>query len=244
MSKKIIITSGKGGVGKSTASAAIGTILNNMGKKTLLVDCDAALSSLDIMLTQSERAVFSWVDAAKGSCELQQAILKSDTAPHLLPAPRKRTDEMNDIDFRELFTEVENDYDYIIFDSPAGLGSGFKRAARAADFGVCIATADEICVKDAAAVHNALIANGVKKNRLLINKYSIPMAKKGKLLTVDEIIDTTFIQLIGIVPLDKSLPYSGLTEFFKKKNKAYRAFERIAKRFDGQNVELLIKLIK
>ncbi len=133
------------------------------------------------------------------------------------------------------------DFDVIITDAPAGLGTGVLRAAAAADYGIIVATGDEISVKGAAAVDEKLRAAGVSDTRIIINRYDLKAAKKGKLMTVNKVIDDSLVRLIGIIPEDEILLYRNSK---KKKNLSAGAFDRIAQRITGKNVELKLSLLK
>lgn len=242
--RKIVVASGKGGVGKSTLSAQLGKFFAQRGIKTLLVDCDAGLSSLDVMLNCSDRNVFSWYDVYTQKCEYSDAQIEISENLYLLPSPKTATDDPDHDIVNSVLAHADEDFEIILIDAPAGLNEGLSRAAAAAQFALVVATADEISVKAAAAVENALTQAGIKQTRLLINRYDIKAAKKGKLLTVDEIINKTFVQLLGIVPEDKNIMYSTVTGEIKQKNKFSKAINRIALRILGENVELSLSLLK
>ena len=244
MALKIITASGKGGVGKSTICTGLALQLAKEGKKTLLIDCDAGLSSLDVMLDAAKEVNFTWYDIIRESCDIPDAILETDENLWLLPSPRAMLTEDLFDEFKEMIHSLEELYDIIIFDAPAGLGRGLLRAAKAADNALIVATADEISVKDAGKVNELLISEGITQSRLIINRYNLKAAKKGRLLTVDEIIDKTLVQLIGIIPEDKNIPYQTVSEKRLKTKKSTEAFSRIAKRILGENVELTLSLLK
>ncbi len=244
MAIRIVTASGKGGVGKSTVCRGIGLCLASSGFRTLLVDCDAGLSSLDIMLSKTESVNFTWEDIILERCERDDALISITDKLSLLPSPRKTvTDPLNEA-FAEMICNFDEQFDYIILDAPAGIGNGLKRAASAAQKGLIIATGDEISVKGAATVSRTLTENGIAENRLIINRYDIKAAKKGNLLNIDDIIDKTVVQLIGIIPEDKNLQYSSVSEKPLKTKKSDNAFERIAGRIVGSNVELRLSQLK
>lgn len=244
MAVKIVTVSGKGGVGKSTVCKNLGLFFSEKQKKTLLIDCDAGLSSLDIMLSCSERVNFSWADVTDGTCNLQDAVLKINENLFLLPSPRKPLTEEYESSVKDITTALDESFDIIIIDAPAGVGRGFRRAAMGASKALVVATADEVSVKGAATVAGLLKDIGIKENRLLINRYDVKSAKKGKLLTVDEIIDKTLVQLIGIIPEDKNIMYSTVSEKKLKTKKSDSAFTRIGRRISGENIELKISQLK
>ncbi len=244
MSRTIVIASGKGGVGKSTLSAQLGMNFSIQGKKTLLIDCDAGLSSLDVMLGCAQNCVFSWYDIFVGQCNFTDALVQINENLFLLPSPKKTVENENENIIKDILETNETDFDIIIIDAPAGLNEGLSRAAAAAEFSIVVATADEVSVKGAAAVDSTLKDMGIKQSRLLINRYDIKAAKKGKLLTIDDIINKTYVQLLGIVPEDKNIMYSTVTGQINKKSKFSKAISRISQRISGKNIELSLSLLK
>lgn len=244
MAIRIVTASGKGGVGKSTVCKNLGIQFSKAGKKVLLADGDAGLSSLDIMLGCSESISLSWYDAALGRCTANEAIYEYSPLIHLLPSPRIPLTEDYQDTLNQIIDQVEELYDVIIIDAPAGLGRGLRRAAGAADRGIVVATADEVSVKGAAAVDNVLRENGITETRLLINRYDLKAAKKGRLLTVDEIIDKTFVQLIGIIPEEENIIYSTVSSKKLKTKRSDSAFNRVSRRILGENAELSLSQLK
>lgn len=244
MAKTIVIASGKGGVGKSTASSALGRAFAAAGKKTLLVDCDPGLSSLDVMLGVREKVLFSWYDAYLGNCTAQEALTEAGEGLSLLAAPGLPLYEEASDAIVQVTEELAGQYDIIIRDAPAGLGAGLMRAAASAQTALIVATADEVSVKGAAAVAELIRKAGTENVRLLINRYDVRAARRGKLLSVDELIDKSCVRLIGIVPEDKDITYSTVTNAQRKNSKSAKAFARIAERMDGKNIDLSLSLLK
>lgn len=244
MSQTIVIASGKGGVGKSTASAALGRAFAAAGKKTLLIDCDAGLSSLDVMLGVRDKVLFSWYDAYLGNCTAAEALIEAGEGLFLIAAPGLPLYEEAADAIIKTTENLTEEFDVIIRDAPAGLGAGLVRAASGAEMAVIVATADEVSVKGAAAVADIIRKNGVGNIRLLINRYDIKAAAKGKLLSVDELIDKSMVRLLGIIPEDKDIVYSTVTNIRKPNAKSAKAFIRTAQRLDGKNVDLILSLLK
>lgn len=243
MSKTIVIASGKGGVGKSTTAAALGKILGERGHKTLIVDCDPALNSQSLLLRKTD-ALFSWLDVSKERCRLSEAICEVSENLYFLPAPSVLPDTDDEEIIKNALGDATADYAFVLFDAPAGLGTGLKRAAKGAACAVAIATADDVSVRGAEKVQDVLQDMGITENRLLINRYSVKMAKKGKLLTVDEVMDKTYLRLLGIVPEDKEITYAAVTGQRRNHSNAQRAFLRIADRIEGKNTGLTLSLLK
>ena len=244
MTRSILIASGKGGVGKSTVACRLGRLLAAQGQKVLLVDCDAGLSSLDIMLGVSDRVAFHWYDAFLGRCEAGEAVVRTENGPDLLPAPTVPITEEAEDAVKNAVEQLADDYDVVFIDAPAGLSTGLIRAARAAKKALVVATADGISVKGAAALEKAVKQCGVEQSRLLINRYDVRAARKGKLLTVDEIIDKTCVQLLGIIPEDPEITYSSVTNTLNPKSRSAKAFGRIAERIEGHNVPLKLNQLR
>jgi septum site-determining protein MinD len=244
MTRSILIASGKGGVGKSTIATHLGQTLAALGQKVLLVDCDAGLSSLDVMLGLSEDVAFNWYDAYEERCDIREAVVGNEHGPDLLPAPHAPIGEAAPDAVKNAVEALSDDYDIVLIDAPAGLSAGLERAAAAAKKAIVVATADDISVKGAAALARLVLAKGVEQCRLLINRYDVKAAKKGKLLTVDEIIDKTFVQLLGIIPEDPEITYSTVTGQYREKCRSAEAFRRIAGRVEGQDVPLKLKQLR
>lgn len=244
MAQTIVIASGKGGVGKSTATAALGRAFAAAGKKTLLIDCDAGLSSLDVMLGVRDKVLFSWYDAYLGNCSADEAVTEAGEGLFLLTAPGLPLYEEASDAIEKVTAELTDEYDVIVRDAPAGLGAGLMRAAQGAELALIVATADEVSVKGAAAVAELIRKTGIENIRLLINRYDLKAAGKGNLLSVDELIDKSCVRLIGIVPEDKNITYSTVTNVHKANSKSAKAFGRTAARIDGKNVDLILSLLK
>ena len=244
MTRSILIASGKGGVGKSTVACRLGKALAAKGQKILLVDCDAGLSSLDIMLGAAGDVVFNWYDVWLDRCDASQAVVHTADGPDLLPAPAVPVTEDAPDAVKNVTDALAEEYDVVIIDAPAGLNAGLARAAEAAKKAIVVATGDEVSVKGAAALAKAVKRHGVEQCRLLINRYDVKAAKKGKLLSVDDIIDKTAVQLLGVVPEDPEIAYSTVTGHYNEKSKSANAFRRIAARAAGENVPLKLSQLK
>lgn len=237
--KKLLFTSGKGGVGKSTLSVSFAKLLSQRGNRVLLVDFDMALRTLDIMLGVGNMVLYDWYDVIDGRCTPSQAILSSDRGPDLLAAPPDRP-YFDNSSVEWLINQYEDSYDYIILDSPAGVGRGFEAASCTAGFAFVVSTPDIVCVRSAEVAGEKLEKAGIE-TRLLINRFERKRVNKGRLLNIDETIDRTGMQLIGVVPDDdrlsertqQGLPLDG-------RRKSTRAMERIIDRFLGEDVPLKV----
>jgi septum site-determining protein MinD len=243
MGKSIVITSGKGGVGKTTAVANIGTGLAMRGLKVALVDTDIGLRNLDLLLGLENRIVYNIVDVVEGKCSLKQALVKDKRLNnlYLLPAAQTKEKEAVSIDqMKEVINDLKIEFDYVIIDSPAGIEHGFKSAISGADEAIVITTPEVSSVRDADRVIGLLEAYGLRDPRLIINRVRFDMVRNGEMLGVDDLLDILSIELLGIIPEDENLIisvnkgepiiYSG------NKYKSALAFNLIVKRLLGEDV--------
>ena len=247
MAEKILIASGKGGVGKSTATSFIGKALADSGKKVLLIDSDTGLGALDIMLGVADKKMNSWIDVSEENCNIKSAIIEISGNLSLLPSPSYYPEKIDEDVFVKITAEIENDFDYIFIDASAGIDENLKRAAKCCDRAVFVATADEISVKCAAAAAWETEKFGIERDemRLIINRFSKKAAIKNKLLNVDGAIDKSGVRLLGIIPEDKKIPFSSVTTKLPDKKSIFcKAIKRIAARIDGEIVPLNIKELK
>ena len=246
MSEVIVVTSGKGGVGKTTTSANIGSGLALSGKKVVLVDADIGLRNLDVVLGLENRIVYNIVDAVEGNCRVSQALIrdKKNQNLYLLPAAQTRDkDAVNTEQMKKLTDELRTEFDYIIIDSPAGIEQGFKSSIAAADRALIVPTPEISAIRDADRIIGLLEANDIKNNRLIVNRLRPDMVKRGEMMSVDDVIEILAIELIGVVPDDENVVISTNTGdpiVLKFENSlAGRAYLNIAKRIMGEDVEYL-----
>ncbi|ACI20164.1 septum site-determining protein MinD [Dictyoglomus thermophilum] len=243
MGKAIVITSGKGGVGKTTAVANIGTGLAMRGFKTALVDTDIGLRNLDLLLGLENRIVYNLVDVVEGRCNLRQALVKDKRLNnlYLLPAAQTKEKEAVSIDqMRSLINELKRDFDFVLIDSPAGIEHGFRSAISGADEAIVITTPEVSSVRDADRVIGLLEANGFGEPRLIVNRVRFDMVKNGEMLGVDDLLEILSIELLGIIPEDENLIISvnkGEPIIYgADKYKSGLAFSLIVKRLLGEDV--------
>lgn len=238
MAKKIILASGKGGVGKSSLTAGLAIALCNMGLNTLVVDFDIGMGCLDLILASDDTGIFNWGDVVNGNCEPMNA-LRSTMGPKLLVAPTYFDDSFTEDSIKTMIEAYDSEFDYILFDSPAGVSGGFDLAACCADEGIIVSTADDVCVRVGHYAAEKLFGKGIDNVRLIINRFNKRKTKQGHYLNIDEVIDATFLQLLGVVPEDIKLSYCSVTGMQSLENsKAKNAFNRIAKRLEGVNAGL------
>ncbi len=217
MGTAIVVTSGKGGVGKSTVSLGLAARFAETGERVLLIDCDAGLRSLDRMTGTEETLVFDSSDVVAGRCAPAEAIYPCAAMPgvSLLPAPQNGEDLVPAHVMRRLVPMLKRYFDRVILDSPAGVGRGFRAAAAAADGALIVCSPDPVCIRDASIVRRLLLEIGVEKQRLIINRFQntyfrrIAAAEDGAAHGVcrdlDDVIDQSGVRLIGVVPEDPKL---------------------------------------
>lgn len=238
MAEIIVIASGKGGSGKSSFTAGIGRALAKLDKKVLAIDCDIGLRSLDLLFGVSENVVFDWGDLLCDRCNVEQAIIKAEI--DLLAAPRNFSSEFTPESTAALFRSFAKDYDYILLDSPAGIDRGFQISASGADKAIVVTTPDNICVRSCARAFDELRRLGIEDARLVINMFEVKPVCKKKLLNIDQCIDETGVQLLGVVPRDINIGYCSVTgETPGEFSPSTLAYKRIAKRITGQRIPLV-----
>ncbi len=245
MSEVIVITSGKGGVGKTTTTANIGTGLALSGHKVVLIDTDIGLRNLDVVMGLENRIVYDLVDVVEGSCRVKQALIKDKRYEglYLLPAAQTRDKSaVNPQQMMKLCEELKEEFDYIIVDCPAGIEQGFKNAIAGADRAIVVTTPEVSAVRDADRIVGLLEANELRNPKLLINRMRADMVKRGDMMSIDDIIDILAIGLIGVVPDDEKIVVStnrGEPAINDQKSLAGQAYRNIVKRIQGEEVPFI-----
>ncbi len=240
MAKKIILASGKGGVGKSSLTAGLAISLCEIGLNTLVIDFDIGMGCLDLILASDDTGIFNWGDVISGNCEPMTA-LRSTIGPKLLVAPMSFDESYTAQAVSDMIKIYDKEFDYILFDAPAGISGGFQLAAACADEGIIVSTPDEVCVRVGLYAGDTLRSLGIDEIRLIINRFNKRLTTQGHYLNIDEVIDATYLQLLGVVPEDKKLSFCSVTGMQGLVNsKAKSAFTRIAKRLEGINVNLIV----
>ena len=241
----IVITSGKGGVGKTTTTANIGAALADKGHKVLLIDTDIGLRNLDVVMGLENRIVYDLIDVIEGRCRVSQALIKDKRCPNLVLLPAAQIRDKNDVNtdqMKELIHSLKESFDYILIDCPAGIEQGFKNAIAAANEAVVVTTPEVSATRDADRIIGLLEAAGIKSPRLVVNRLRIDMVKDKNMLSVEDILDILAVKLLGVVPDDENVVIStnkGEPLVYKGDSLAAKAFKNIASRIEGVEVPLL-----
>ncbi|UCF93482.1 MAG: septum site-determining protein MinD [Desulfobacterales bacterium] len=237
--KTIVITSGKGGVGKTTATASLGAALALEGKRVAVVDMDIGLRNLDVVMGLENRIVFNVVDAAKGKCKLKQAAIKDRRVENLFLIPASQSDNKDALSpelMKQFAKELRREFDFTLMDCPAGIERGFENAVAAADEAIVICTPEVSSVRDADRVIGLLYARSITP-KLVVNRIVPAMVEKGDMLSHEDVVDVLSIELIGLVEMDEQVVVStntGIPSVLQKGSVAGEAFRRIAMRINGQ----------
>lgn len=245
MGESIVITSGKGGVGKTTTTANIGTALAALGKRVVVIDGDTGLRNLDVLLGLENRIVYTIIDVIDGRCRLKQALIKDKRFQNLCLLPTAQTKDKNDISPQEMLkivNELKQEFDYVLIDSPAGIEQGFENAVIGADRAIVVVNPEITSVRDADRVIGKLDAKGLENHGVIINRLNYEMTKNGDMLDVPDIIETLSIELLGVVPDDKNITVStnkGEPIVLEENAYAGQAFKNIAKRVTGEEVPIM-----
>ena len=243
MGEVIVITSGKGGVGKTTTTANLGSSLAETGKKVVLVDTDIGLRNLDVVMGLENRIVYDLVDVIEEKCKLRQALIKDKRFEELFLLPAAQTRDKNAINeeqMKELTNKLKEEFDYVLIDCPAGIEQGFKNAVAGADRAIVVTTA---AIRDADRIIGLLESAEIKNPELIVNRLRPSMVKKGEMMDVDDIVDLLSIDLIGVVPDDENIitqTNKGEPVIKNKRAPSGKAYIEIAKRILGENIDVTI----
>jgi septum site-determining protein MinD len=241
----ITITSGKGGVGKTTATANLAVALAAEGSKVVCIDGDIGLRNLDVILGLENRIVYDIVDVIEGRCRLKQAMIRDKKLPNLYLIPAAQTRDKNAVspsDMNRLIKDLRPDFDFVLIDSPAGIERGFRNAIAAADRVLVVTNPEISAVRDADRVIGILEAEDKGPGALIIIRLNPVLVKKNDMLSADDVLDLLAVELIGIVPEDEHVIISsnrGAPVAADPKSKAGQAFRNIAKRLKGETVPFL-----
>lgn len=245
MGKAIVITSGKGGVGKTTTTANIGTGLAILGNKVVVVDTDIGLRNLDVVMGLENRIVYDIVDVVEKTCRLKQGLIRDKRFEGLFLLPAAQTKDKTAVkpeQMLELIKELKEEFDYIIIDSPAGIEQGFQNSIAGADEAFIVTTPEISAVRDADRVIGLLEAQGLNNPKLIVNRIKHDMVKRGDMMNVEDIIDILAVDLIGVIPDDEAIVIStnkGEPVVVEDEPLSAKAFRNICDRIIGKDVELL-----
>ena len=241
--RTIVITSGKGGVGKTTVTANLGTVLAQNGCKVCVVDADIGLRNLDVVLGLENRIVYHLVDVISGRCRAKQALIRDKRNENLYLLPASQSDDKNAVSpeqMRQLMQEMKKEHDYILIDCPAGIDQGFRNATAGVDQAIIVTTPEVSAIRDADRVIGLLQAQQID-TQLIINRLNPALVKRGDMLDQRDVIDILAIELLGIVPEDQGIVVStnkGNPAAFSEDYEASKAFWRIGRRLRGEIVPI------
>ena len=245
MGEVIVVTSGKGGVGKTTTTANIGASLALQGKKVALIDTDIGLRNLDVVMGLENRIVYDIVDVVENKCKLRQALIKDKRFDELFLLPAAQTRDksaVNEEQMIELTSKLKEEFDYILIDCPAGIEQGFKNAIAGADRALVVTTAEISAISDADRIIGLLEANEISDIKLIINRIRQDMVKRGDMMDKQDIVEILAIDLLGIVPDDESIIIStnkGEPAILDSRSNAGKAYKNIAQRILGNNIPIM-----
>jgi len=241
--RAIVITSGKGGVGKTTTTANIGLGLAKHDRKVALVDADIGLRNLDIIMGLENRIVYHLVDVVRGRCQVRQALVKDKRFPHLSMLPASQIDQKESVtpeQMKDLMTQLKEDFDFVLIDCPAGIEQGFRNAVAGADEAIVVTTPDVSPVRDADRVIG-LLQNALGDPQLIINRMAMDMVKRGDMLNQQDVLDILAVRLLGIVPDDEEVVIAGnrgAPVVLNEHSRSGKAYERIVRRILGEDVPI------
>lgn len=211
MSEVIVITSGKGGVGKTTATANIGTGLAKLGYKTVVIDTDIGLRNLDVVMGLENRIVYNMVDVVEGNCRLKQALIKDKRFPNLFLLPSAQTRDKSAVtpeQMIKLTEELGEQFDFVLLDCPAGIEQGFRNAIAGAKRAIVVTTPEVSAIRDADRIIGLLEAAEMKQIDLLINRLRPDMVRRGEMMSVEDVVEILAVNVIGAVPDDENVVIS------------------------------------
>lgn len=245
MSEIIVITSGKGGVGKTTTTANIGAALALSGKKVAMIDTDIGLRNLDVIMGVENRIVYDLVDVAENKCPYTKALVRDKRFDglFLLPAAQSRDKSaVTTTQMKHIVRQMEESFDYILIDCPAGIEQGFENAVAAAKKAIVVAMPEVSSVRDADRIIGLLEKHDIKDIKLVINKLRPKMVKNGSMLSIEDILDILAIDLLGVVPDDEEIIVAANKgEYVSscEKSMAGQAYRNVARRLNGEEVDLM-----
>ncbi len=243
--KIITITSGKGGVGKTTTTANLGLGLAMLGRRVICIDADIGLRNLDVMLGLENRIVYDIVNVVEGRCSLRKALVRDKRFPELQILPAAQTRDKSAVtedDMERVAKEAAEVADYVIIDSPAGIEHGFRYAVRPANLVLIVTNPEVTAVRDADRVIGLLESEGLAPANLIINRIKPEMVRRNEMLDADAIVDLLAIHLIGLVPEDSAILVAGnrgQPVVLDERSNAGAAFRNVTRRLEGEDVPFI-----
>ena len=244
MSEVIVVTSGKGGVGKTTTTANVGTGLAQLNKKVVLIDTDIGLRNLDVVMGLENRIVYNLVDVIEGKCRIKQALIKDKKYPNLYLLPSAQTRDKTAVSpeqMQKLLDDLKDEFDYILLDCPAGIEQGFKNAIAGADRALVVTTPEVSAIRDADRIIGLLEANEIKQIDLIVNRLRMDMVNRGDMMSIDDVVEILAINLIGAVPDDEQIVLSTNKgePLVGSDSLSGKAYMNICRRVLGEEIPLL-----
>lgn len=245
MGEVIVITSGKGGVGKTTTTANLGAGLASLGKRAVLIDTDIGLRNLDVVMGLENRIVYDIVDVIEGRCRLKQALIKDKRLETLYLLPANQTRDKTAVSRQQMVTltdQLREDFDFVLIDCPAGIEMGFKNAVAGAEQALVVTTPEVAAVRDADRIIGLLEADDVAAPRLIVNRLRPDMVRKGDMMDIEDMMEILAIDLIGVVPEDEYIVIStnrGEPAVLDGHSRAGQAYYNISRRLLGEEVPFL-----
>lgn len=244
MGEVIVITSGKGGVGKTTTTANIGIGLAKLGKKVIVIDTDLGLRNLDVVLGMENRIVYNLVDVIEGNCRLKQALIGDKRSENLFLLPSAQTKDKSAISpeqMKKLTEELREQFDYILLDCPAGIEQGFQNAISGATRAIIVTTPEVSAIRDADRIIGLLDKAKIKQKDLIINRVRMDMIKRGDMMSVEDVTEILYINLLGVIPDDEHVvigtnqgePVIGMDSM------AGQAYQNVCRRIIGEEIPFL-----
>ena len=241
--RAIVVTSGKGGVGKTTATANLGLGLAKEGRKVVMIDGDIGLRNLDLIMGLENRIVYHLLDVVRGRCQVRQALIKDKRFPNLSLLPASQVDQKEDINpeqMRDLTAQLKEEFDFILIDCPAGIEQGFRNAIAGANEAILITTPEVSPVRDADRVIG-LVQQSVGDPQLIINRMNTEMVKKEQMLNQNDVLEILAVPLLGIVPEDDEVVVAGncgSPVVLNDRSRSGQAYRRIVRRLLGEDVPI------
>ena len=241
----ITITSGKGGVGKTTATANLGAALAQLGRRVVCIDADVGLRNLDLVMGLENRIVYDLVDVVEGRCKLRQAMIRDKRIKGLFLLPAAQTRDKTAVspsDMVLICDELRRKYDFVLVDSPAGIERGFRNAIAPADQVIIVTNPEVASVRDSDRIIGLLEADGKEVPSLIINRLKPEMVAQEKMLGIGDVLEVLMIDLIGIVPEDEQVLVAtnqGQPVVLANNSLAGQAFRNIGRRIIGEEVPFI-----